>query len=218
MTLPSSLPFLRLFLARHGETDWNTARRLQGSQDTPLNERGQQQARKMCSALSGIPFEHIYTSTQRRSIESAAPLVSDAPRTQLAELSEQSLGAFEGRYMDGREPEVATEYLRRLADHDDTLDGGESVNQHLARVTRGVHRILERHPTGLILVVAHGATNAAILRCLFDLSFEASRAERTRNCEVRVLDVSAEGRGLSWRRWEGEAWDGDLVLGTRRTL
>lgn len=199
-------------MARHGETDWNAARRLQGSQDTPLNERGRQQAIEMGRELDGIPFQHVYTSLQKRSIESAAPLLTrlNAPTTRLVELNEQGLGAFEGHYMDGREPAIAETYLRRLSNHDDDLDGGESVNAHLERVTRGLQGILSNYPVGLILVVAHGATNAAILRALFGLTFEESRAQKSKNCEVRVVDVDLAGKGVGWRRWNGDDWRRDL--------
>ena len=62
---------LRIYLARHGETDWNAARRLQGRTDTALNSTGRQQAAKLAEHLKGVRLDAIYCSTLSRSRETA---------------------------------------------------------------------------------------------------------------------------------------------------
>ena len=150
---------LRIYVARHGQTDSNVEHRLQGATDVPLNETGRRQARELASRLAGVTLDAIYSSTLQRSRQTAEALKGRAPLEALAGLNEQSLGAFEGLYLDGREPRREAEFERRRADPDDRLDGGESANQHFARVKAAVQTIRDRHPRGSVLIVAHGGTN-----------------------------------------------------------
>ena len=62
---------LRIYLARHGETDWNAERRLQGRTDTALNSKGRQQAAKLAERLKGIHLDAVYSSTLSRSRDTA---------------------------------------------------------------------------------------------------------------------------------------------------
>src|SRR6266540_1828092 len=87
---------LRIYVARHGQTDWNVERRLQGATDVPLNEAGRRQAADLAARLAGVPLDRIYSSALKRSRETAEALRGRAPIEALAGLNEQSLGAFEG--------------------------------------------------------------------------------------------------------------------------
>jgi 5'-nucleotidase (lipoprotein e(P4) family) len=149
---------LRIYLARHGQTAWNAERRLQGGKDIPLNDTGREQARALAARLEGIPLDRIYTSALSRSRQTAEPLAGRAPVEALPGLNEQSIGAFEGVYADGREAERYAEFQRRSANPDDALDGGESTNQHFARVRAAVETIRQRHAGGQVLVVGHGGS------------------------------------------------------------
>lgn len=53
---------MQIYIIRHGETDWNTKRLLQGATDIPLNQNGIEAARLTAEALKEIPFDAIYTS------------------------------------------------------------------------------------------------------------------------------------------------------------
>src|SRR5688572_5903301 len=114
---------LRIYVARHGQTEWNAARRLQGGTDVPLNETGRRQAAALADRLAGVRLDRIYSSALQRSRQTAEALQGRAPLEALAGLNEQSLGAFEGLYMDGRDPQREAEYERRSLDPEDRLDG-----------------------------------------------------------------------------------------------
>jgi 2,3-bisphosphoglycerate-dependent phosphoglycerate mutase len=193
---------LRILLVRHGQTDWNAQRRLQGSTNVPLNAHGRWQGAELARRLGGLRVEHVYTSCLRRSLATAEGFEGLAPITAVAALDEQSLGIFEGRYLDGREPAIVDAYFRRLASLDDHLDGGESVNEHLSRVSAGLDFILERHrrTRGDLLIIGHGASNVAILRRLFGLSYQEGRALRPANGELFIIEFSATGLASLWRR------------------
>ncbi len=190
---------LRIYLARHGETDWNVQRRLQGGTDTELNDTGRSQARELARRLAGIQLDAIYSSQLQRSKKTAASVAGDRPFESLAELNEQSLGKFEGVYLDGRDPELELEFDHRYADPDDTLDGGESVNQHLARVERALELIRSRHPSGQVLVVGHGGTNDQILRSLLDLTAGQAGEIHQDNSELYLIELAPQGEPRLWK-------------------
>src|SRR5215510_4519160 len=127
--LTQSAGTLRIYLARHGETDWNAERRLQGRTDTTLNATGRQQAAKLAERLKGVRLDAVYSSTLNRSIETAAIAHGAAPVKSLAGLNERNHGKFEGKKVDGSDPVSEQEWRKRRRDPEDELHGGESLNQ-----------------------------------------------------------------------------------------
>jgi broad specificity phosphatase PhoE len=192
LLVPQQEHVLRVYLARHGETDWNRDRRLQGSADIALNETGRRQAAELERQLRGLHFAAVYSSELRRSRETAAAVHGAAPLVALAGLNERRLGAFEGHPSD-------TEYERRRQDPNDTLDGGESWSQFDARIQRTLEVLLRRHRTGAILIVGHGGTNQMIVRSLFGLSAERTASFQQANDELYVCDITA---GKATRFWK----------------
>lgn len=158
---------LHLYLARHGQTDWNAERRLQGGTDIPLNETGRQQARALAEKMKSFPIAQIYCSDLLRSRETAEIISGGAiPIGRIPELNEQSMGIFEGKFMDGRDPQGLQEYRSRASNPEDSLDGGESASQHRSRVQKALQKIRQANSAGHILVVGHGGTNRVMLRIL----------------------------------------------------
>jgi broad specificity phosphatase PhoE len=149
-----------LLLVRHGETDWNRDGIWQGWADPPLNATGRAQARALADQLRDAPFDAVYSSDLRRARETAeivadphgVPVVADPG------LREIDIGAWSGltraqieaRFPDGERP------------------GGETREQHAARVVAAVERIAREHPGGRVLVVSHGGTFRRIAELLSD--------------------------------------------------
>jgi 2,3-bisphosphoglycerate-dependent phosphoglycerate mutase len=192
-------PLLRLYVARHGQTDWNLAKRLQGGTDIPLNDTGKAHAQKLVQTLDGLPLDAIYSSALARSKETAAALGARMAATALPELNEQRMGKFEGAYVDGRDPALEAEYHKRTSDLEDTLDGGESVSQHFARVRGAVERIRAEHPRGNVLIVGHGGTNALVLRAILGLTPEQTDTIHQANDEIYVIDLPAGKPPRLWK-------------------
>jgi 2,3-bisphosphoglycerate-dependent phosphoglycerate mutase len=190
---------LRIYLARHGQTDWNVDHRLQGATDTVLNGAGREQAAKLAERLRGLKMDAVYSSTLRRSLETANTVRGSVPLEALAGLNERRLGMFEGRRVDATDPVAAREYARRSQEPDDTLDGGESLTQFFDRVRATVMAIRSQRPSGTILIVGHGGTNQMIVRALLGLSAQQAQSFEQANDDLYAIDL---GPGSPARLWK----------------
>lgn len=89
---------MEIFLVRHGETEWNRQRRLQGRTDIPLNDAGLAEARRAAKALRDVNFDRIFTSPLQRARKTAEILRGsrEIPVTAEPLLIEVSFGVGEG--------------------------------------------------------------------------------------------------------------------------
>ena len=157
-----------LFLVRHGETDWNRDRRIQGSTDIALNDTGRRQARDAAAALA-------------RELGDTAPLVvsSDLVRARAtAEILAATLGVPLGdAYADVRERAYGEaegvdtdEFVRRWGDwHSAEIPGAEPWPALRLRAIRGMRRIARdarrsATPAAPVIVVTHGALIREVIR------------------------------------------------------
>lgn len=147
-----------LLLARHGETAWNAARRLQGHSDIPLTDVGRGQARALAARLADAGIAAIWTSDLSRAGETgeiiAAALGLPAPATDPA-LRERNYGVFEGLTRDeclARDPDAWNAWTWETG----APPGGEPGTEATARLTRALDRIAATGG-GPALVVSHGA-------------------------------------------------------------
>ena len=185
---------MKIYLARHGETDWNAERRLQGWTDIPLNENGRDQARQLTLRMQSIQLDAVYCSILRRSRETAE-MLKRTPTIALRELNEQSLGKYEGEQLDG---DQMREFQMRRKDFDDALDGGESRNQHRARIRSALEQIQRNHSAeSQVMVVGHGGTNSLILRELFDLQTDLMFS--IGNSDLFLIDLPSRGTPTLWK-------------------
>ncbi|MBR5474123.1 MAG: histidine phosphatase family protein, partial [Lachnospiraceae bacterium] len=89
---------MKVYLVRHGETDWNLVRRIQGNADIPLNEKGRAVARATAEAIKEMPIDVIFSSPLVRARETAEILVAGrGMEVQVdSRLKEIAFGEFEG--------------------------------------------------------------------------------------------------------------------------
>ncbi|HEY1975631.1 MAG TPA: histidine phosphatase family protein [Candidatus Baltobacteraceae bacterium] len=121
---------MRLYVARHGETDWNFAGRYQGQRESTLTELGMQQARALAGDLSQSGARRVIASPLQRCVETARPLAEslECPIDTDARLLEIAHGTWEGRLREEIE-RADGERMRawRTAPHTVTFAGGESL-------------------------------------------------------------------------------------------
>jgi len=185
---------LRLYIARHGETDWNVQHRLQGWTDRPLDETGRKQAAALAESLKGVHIDAIYSSTLSRSRDTARTVAGKALTVNsLDGLRERNYGHFQGG------SDTDPEYLRRTNDWNDRLDDGESLNQLLARTRESLAQIRREHSAGNVLIVAHRITNQMVLRALLDLTPEETVKITQDNDEVYLVELDPGAKPRLWK-------------------
>ena len=170
-----------ILFVRHGETDWNAERRVQGHTDRPLNATGEAQARALAEELRGERLDAVYASNLTRARETARPIADRLGLTveELPELREKHFGSWEGM--------LATEIHERFPEsHGGPWGDAEAVDELAARVLGALRTIAEQHPDGRVLVVSHGGPLRAVLRHL-----EAGGDTPIANCQVLRLAYEA---------------------------
>jgi broad specificity phosphatase PhoE len=150
-----------MLLVRHGETDWNLERRVQGHTDRPLNATGLEQAHALAEQLAGETLVAVYASDLARARETAA-IVARAHGLEVIldpGLREKNFGTWEGL------TDVEIEERFPAAVRGGWGDG-ETTEAVTERALAVIDRIRARHPTGTVLVVSHGGPLRAILASL----------------------------------------------------
>ncbi len=152
-----------LYLARHGETEWNRIGRWQGATDIPLSDVGRAQARLLADRLRDRRIARVHASQLSRALETAqivaARLGAPAPAAD-PRLRERGYGAFEGLTREEcaeRFPGVWEQYL---ADRRVVPPGAEPQAEVIERITAAMTEIAAgvaaQSESGAILVVSHG--------------------------------------------------------------
>ena len=193
---------MRLLLVRHGETEGNVSRRLQGADD-PLTERGQRQAEEIAAHLSGRnDVVALYASPYRRALDTARA-IGDAlgfkpePRTALAELDVGDAAGYRFEAWVEKFPEEAERFRTEGVDY--AWPGGESGRDLSARTEREIEGILGAHENeaGAVVIVSHGGALAWIIAHLLgepDGEWPHSYT-RLDNCSVTEAEIPANGSG-----------------------
>lgn len=178
---------MTLYVARHGETDWNAQGRYQGSVDIPLNGTGLQQAAELAERVAALDIDVIISSPLLRARMTAeviqrakpVPLVFDA------RLVERNMGVYEGLTRDEartRLPETWARLGQFLLD--DAPECGETIRQVDARVTAALEDIKINYHGKNVLLVCHGFVSRAVNRYLYGLPFDEMHGFTLGNCEV----------------------------------
>ncbi|WP_027964144.1 histidine phosphatase family protein [Halalkalibacillus halophilus] len=145
-------------LIRHGETDWNLQKRLQGATDIPLNQSGENQAKEVRDSINKGSWDLIITSPLSRALKTAKIVNShmNLPLEIYPELLERSFGEGEGHTFAENEERFPNRSFPSI----------EPIVDFEQRVMSGIDRIRNLHPNKNVLVVAHGAVINIILSTL----------------------------------------------------
>lgn len=153
-------PQRRLFLVRHGETEGESSIRYHGRNDVPLDGVGRGQALALIEPLQGVQPAAIVHSPLLRAAESAQIIqlglgLSEELLERDEGLIEIFFGDIEGMTAEEIQAAMPEWYAAWKAGRTDGFPGGESTAGFAARVTRAFREMLERHPRGDLVVVAH---------------------------------------------------------------
>lgn len=196
---------IRIFIARHGQTDYNMRGLLQGRGiDAPLNETGFKQADQLSSYLNGYGADALFSSSLIRTWQTAEPLrkAKNLDIVRDTNLDEMDFGDFEGKpYLDAAKELDDIQKFWKRGELDVPVPGGESPRQVFDRANSAFHDIVDNFTGTSLMMVLHGRLirilvsewlgmglknmhkiehqNAAINQLVYDGSFRAIYLNKT---------------------------------------
>jgi len=177
-TLSSQLPLLqdgyvRIYLCRHGETDYNNQGILQGrGVNAQLNATGRKQAQMLAKSMKDIPLKAVYSSSLARAMETAQYVSHTHPQSKrgdFRDLEEMSFGELEGTPRSQCEAflqDVHAKWKAGIYDESAAFPKGECPAQVEKRGTRTIHDLVSLGNDDHIAIVCHGRFNKIILASL----------------------------------------------------
>ena len=174
-------------MIRHGETEWNSQKRMQGHSNSDLSSVGQAQIQALGQWMKNVPFDLIYSSDSLRAKQTAEAITQfSGHELQFDQrLREKNLGVFEGLTSEEareRHPEVFR--LFKTAGSKYVIDEGESTQQLQDRALEIVNEIRIKHPEERVLLVTHGGFIRVVMKHSLGLSLETPTRFLIRNTGV----------------------------------
>lgn len=147
-------------LVRHGETNWNAAKRIQGRTDIPLNDTGKWQAEQTGLYLKDADWDVVISSPLTRAKETAHLILKhvDAPLVIMDDFIERDYGDAEGMSFEERQKLFPDKQYPNM----------EPLETIQDRMVEGIEKVRAAYPNQQVLVVAHGAAIHALLTTLAD--------------------------------------------------
>lgn len=179
-----------LYIIRHGLTDWNKRKKLQGRTDIPLNEEGRAMAENAASRYADIHFDICFCSPLKRARETAEIILGgrDVPIIEDERLCEMSFGIYEGTE-NYREPGSPVSMLFEKPQCYTASGGAESIEELFARTGSFIKEVIEPalRQDKDILTVGHGAMNSALICQLEHIPVEGLWRSSKEHCKLIKL-------------------------------
>ncbi|MQB65458.1 histidine phosphatase family protein [Limosilactobacillus reuteri] len=204
----------KVYLIRHGKTQWNLESRYQGANgDSPLLKDSYREIELLASSLQRIPFEHAYTSPLKRARVTAQALLNhlnpEIPLTIDSRLKEFNLGKMEGMHFEdvaAKWPEVLKNFRHHPDKYDESLVEGESFLEVIARFSAAIEEYCRQYPNGNILVISHGAAlNAAINALIGTPLAHLKDRGGLSNTSTTILTTN-DGRHFELEKWNDTSY------------
>lgn len=186
---------MRLYVIRHGETNWNIEKRMQGKKDIPLNEEGIRLARETGKAMKEIPIDLVISSPLNRA-KVTAELITEGRNIPMIfdkRLEEMSFGDWEGEIILNN-PILPKDFRKHF--HDCPLQcevppNGESFQEVVDRTKDFYEELIanEAYQEKSILISTHGAASRCFLNNFFEDKADIWRGCVPKNCAVTIVDV-----------------------------
>ena len=174
---------IKLYLFRHGETDWNKENKMQSRADNLLNSKGLEQAKITAQILKDKNIEHIYSSPLKRAIQTADALknIVNIDIEIIEDLAESDLSVFDGLNIDLFEERIKNGYYKKITGTDNFLEamGCESDEHIKKRIFNAILTICKKTPYKTIAISSHGnILKKLLIQCNFPDTSKLS------NCEI----------------------------------
>lgn len=161
-----------IYLTRHGQTEWNIEKRLQGRGNSPLTKQGIERAEELRDRLKDIEIDIIYSSPIERALNTANILKGNKSVEVVTDdnFVEMSFGEYEGRITEEvklENPEWDIELIMK-GNTEIKAPKGETLEEVRGRIKIAMDNLLEKHKGENILIVAHGITLKALMHYFKD--------------------------------------------------
>lgn len=186
----------KIYIVRHGQTEYNLKGVVQGSGiDAPINRNGQLQAKAFFDHYKNIPFDKVfYTGLQRTKQSVQGFLDLGIPHEGVPDLNEISWGRYEGVPMTHEENKYYEHMLERwsLGDLDYAIEGGESPILVAQRLKVGLDHILSQ-PGEIFLICMHGRAMRILLSIMLRYELRFMDEFKHQNLGLYILNQNSLG-------------------------
>jgi len=166
-----------IYMVRHGQTDWNLERRIQGHTDIPLNDTGRAEASALAQALTNIPFATCYSSDLKRAFETAQILITKHQLDIEIDLR------LRERYFHDWEGKLFADFYHPKSEHGPLV---ESEDVLCDRVFDCFNDLVKRDNKGPILVVSHGGVMRNIVAHLLNIKHLRNEVSTTNTAMIQI--------------------------------
>ncbi len=190
---------IKLYLIRHGETEWNAVKRFQGWTDIELSERGLAQAEFLGERFKKIHIDELYSSPLKRAVKTAEPIskATGVDIKTIEHFKEINFGEWEGKTRDelyelyGHKFE---EFLSRPEEH--TFPGDGSFKAVTERIKIGLDKIIHGRDNLNIAIVSHGGIIRLTIKYLLDIQQDLYNSTWIDNTSISLLHIRKNGNLL----------------------
>jgi broad specificity phosphatase PhoE len=162
---------MKIYIVRHGETEWNALGKMQGWKNSNLSEKGIANAKKLGQRLKHLVFEYVCCSPLGRAVETAAHIMGEkkSPIVFDESFKEMGFGVWEGMLHDDIKEQYTMQQHNfwNAPDLYEPIDG-ESYEALIKRVKIGFNRLIQNTQYNNILLVTHAAVLKAIFTIVYD--------------------------------------------------
>ena len=188
---------MKLYLIRHGETDLNKQKRLQGKLDIELNDYGRKLAHMTAAGLKDVEFHIAFTSPLKRAKETAQIIIGNRniPLIEETRIAEIGFGVYEGHCYEGENCDISDSEFINFFQHPERYcppENGETFEEIIERTGAFWNELISsrEYENKTILIATHGCALKAILANANHIPVAKIWGESlNKNCAVTILDV-----------------------------
>lgn len=188
---------MRVYLTRHGLTEWNVEKRMHGHKNANLTDEGIEGAKKLGKRLENIEFDCIYSSPLPRALDTAKYIRGDKDTEIVTSdfLKEINFGKWEGMLEVDAEKDNPEEFynLWNKPQSFEPVEGGEKIEEVIERVKTWFFNILQGSQDENILIVTHGVVKRAFYTFLKNKKVESFWDDpHISNTSLTVIDINGD--------------------------
>ncbi len=181
---------MAFYFIRHGETDFNQTKKMQGWLDIELNEMGHLQAEKLANFLVDIHVDYVYSSDLKRAYQTAEAFSRISHQHVIKDemLREIRLGQWEGKTWKQVKEEYDYFFNNKTINHiDEAIHGGESLVAFQTRVINHFKRLAEKHKHDDVFIFTHGGNIRMILLHLLGIPLSQREMIEIENASITTI-------------------------------